>query len=589
MKEIRSFNDPIKRDEESRHIQGMAIVFNSLSDNLGGFREIILPTAIDEELLNKSDVFALFDHDQQRGFLARSRKGEGTLKLTIKENGLEYDFDCPNSPLGNEVMEYLKRGEITQSSFAFTIAEDGEKWEEQEDGTILRTITKINELFDVSLVTVPAYSESSVSLRNLENFKNEMKNKRNEELEDEKIVDKEEQVEPKEEEVVETEETKDNDHKEEEQVEPKEEEVVETKEVEDNDSEKEEQVEPKEEEVVEEDNDQKEEKHNLILNKPENKRMKNFSLVKAINSVVEHRELDDTAKEVVREARKGFMNSGINYNGEIQLPITEKRDGIDSTAAAKAIPTFKTDILEALRANLVLEKAGMTIITDAKGNLSIPNYSGSNCGWAGETAAAQDGKGTFADVEYTPKRLTAFIDVSKQLLAQDSLGVEQMLMNDIVKAVSDKIEATVLGEGAGDTNTPAGLYKAAGTAVAMSYAKIVEMEQALEDKNVSGNFKFIVNPATKAKMKTTPIAAGDSRMIMEGGEANGYEVLTTSNAKGALFGNFADLVLVMWGNAFDITVDPYSQAANGKVRLVVNTYVDVKPRRNESFVAKKFS
>lgn len=163
-KEIRYFNEiRAIEDSESRKVEGYAIVFNSQSEDLG-FYETIEPSAITDEVIAKSDVFALMNHDNNRGILARSRRGKGSLSLTIDEKGLKYSFDAPKTALGNELLEMLRRGDITSSSFAFTVATDGEAWEKR-NGRYYRTIKKIDRLFDVSPVYQPAYESTSVACR----------------------------------------------------------------------------------------------------------------------------------------------------------------------------------------------------------------------------------------------------------------------------------------------------------------------------------------------------------------------------------------------------------------------------------------
>ncbi|MCF0185741.1 MAG: phage major capsid protein, partial [Bacteroidaceae bacterium] len=103
----------------------------------------------------------------------------------------------------------------------------------------------------------------------------------------------------------------------------------------------------------------------------------------------------------------------------------------------------------------------------------------------------------------------------------------------------------------------------------------------------SGNICFIVSPSAKATLKTTEKSASTAKYLMEDNEVNGYPVLCSSavSGKGVVMGNFADYVVAQWGG-IDLTVDPYTQAANGKVRLVINAYFDAKPRRAEAFVKK---
>ena len=100
-------------------------------------------------------------------------------------------------------------------------------------------------------------------------------------------------------------------------------------------------------------------------------------------------------------------------------------------------------------------------MTGLVGNVSIPVDSGSNVGWAGEIEAATNGAGSFSEVVLEPKRITAYIDVSKQFLLQDSVSAEALLRADIVRAISNKLEATILGDAVGNSKQPAGLFNGA--------------------------------------------------------------------------------------------------------------------------------
>lgn len=167
-KEIRSIKMEWRADEQNpRHVYGTAAVFNSESGDLGFF-ETIQPGAITQDTIKKSDVFATLNHDITRGILARSKYGMGSLKLSLDDKGLHYSFDAPQTALGDELLEYLKRGEITASSFAFTV--DKDEWVNR-DGHPHRTITKISRLYDVSPVFQPAYSATSVAQRKADDMK----------------------------------------------------------------------------------------------------------------------------------------------------------------------------------------------------------------------------------------------------------------------------------------------------------------------------------------------------------------------------------------------------------------------------------
>ena len=247
----------------------------------------------------------------------------------------------------------------------------------------------------------------------------------------------------------------------------------------------------------------------------------------------------------------------------------------------------KLNILEPLRASLVMVQAGANYMTGLVGNVSIPVYSGSNVGWAGEIEAAKDGAGTFSEVTLSPKRITAFLDVSKQFLLQDSASAEALLRADIVRAIANKLEATILGDKDGSTTQPKGLFYNVEDLQNITYADMVEVIAMLEQQNVTGDIKFIVSPLIKAVLKTTSKDSGSGVFVMEDGEVDGLPVLSTSACMGLAVGNWADYVIAQWGG-IDLTIAPYSQATNGKVRLVVNAYFDAKPRREEAFLATTY-
>lgn len=168
-KEIRNIQHQIKRtSEDSRTVEGLAVVFNQDSVDMG-FIERIAPTAITEETIAKSDVFAYLDHNADRGVLARSNRGEGSLKLWLNEDGLHYRFEAPNTQLGDELLSYLSRGELNSSSFAFTVPANGDSWA-MRDGKHYRTINTIDRLFDVSPVFQPAYETTTSVKRRLDGF-----------------------------------------------------------------------------------------------------------------------------------------------------------------------------------------------------------------------------------------------------------------------------------------------------------------------------------------------------------------------------------------------------------------------------------
>ena len=161
--ELRQIDANFKTSED-RTVEGYATVFESPSQYIG-WTETIHRGAITEDTIKESDVLAKFNHNDEK-VLARSNKGQGSLLLEIDDNGLRYMFESPKTALGDELLEYLHRGDITQSSFAFTISkeEGAERWYKKE-GMIYRDIYKIDKLYDVSPVFQPAYEATSCSAR----------------------------------------------------------------------------------------------------------------------------------------------------------------------------------------------------------------------------------------------------------------------------------------------------------------------------------------------------------------------------------------------------------------------------------------
>ena len=563
--EIRSFNIELRDEPESRHIEGYGSVFNERSLDLGGFVEMIAPGAFDG-VIERSDVKCYLDHNPGKGILARSRNGKGSLSLVVDEKGLQYSFDAPKTSLGDEVVEGLKRGDYSQSSFAFTV--DDEIWTKEADGSYLRTITKIGGLYDVSIVANPAYEGTSVALRSLDAFKAQ-----------EEIPVEVREEEPK------TEDVKEEEVKETEPEEEKKEETVE----EVLEEEKKEDEENKEPEVQEE-TEPKENRNNI--NNTKNIHMSNFSLVKSINDVIANRNINEDALSVIEMGATEMRKSGLSFSGQIQLPVEERGDAVAATVATdgkEIVATDKLNILGPLMDKSILAEAGATFLTGLVGNISIPTYTGSTCGWKGELEAADNGKGTFSSVELSPKRLTAYIDISKQFLAQDSVGAEEMLRADIVNALVAKLESTIFGDAAGDNTKPAGIFNSA-EVVAPSYQAVCEAEAAVKD--YSGEKRFVMGPSAKSAFKQATIsgAKSDLRLLLEDGEVDGYPVSDSSNvvAGGYAFGDFGELVVAQWGG-IDIVVDPYTLATKNAIRLVINAYFDAKVRRDGAIKAYKIA
>ena len=313
----------------------------------------------------------------------------------------------------------------------------------------------------------------------------------------------------------------------------------------------------------------------------ENKEIRTMSLLKMINAVVEGRNFTEDEAKSIAEARAEFAKSGISPKGQIvyrSIAATVEGSGKEN------VPEDKWNLEVAVRNNLVATKMGADFVSGLVGDCSIPQYAGSNVTWKGETATAADGQGAFSEITLTPKRLTATLDVSKQFLLQDSNDAEALLIRDLGAAIAEKLDKTIFGAGSGDTNTPAGLFNGVTgeTALtAITYDDVLALEEAVELANGS-NYMFVVNPKVKFALKGTQMANG-LQMVFDGDEIDGYKTISSNSVvtNGIICMDPHELVIGNWGSAFEITVDPYTKAADGQVRLVVNAYYDAKLRGNK--------
>ncbi|MEN6334124.1 MAG: HK97 family phage prohead protease [Phycisphaerales bacterium] len=150
--------------DKAPRLTGYAAKFNRWSEDLGGFREKIAPGAFSAVL--KDDVRCLKNHDAN---LILGRTSSGTLKLESNSVGLKYTVDVPDTTTGRDTVEEVRRKDITGCSFSFSVLEDD--WRYLEDGSIERTIIKLRSLYDVGPVTYPAYPDTTVAARSLEQFR----------------------------------------------------------------------------------------------------------------------------------------------------------------------------------------------------------------------------------------------------------------------------------------------------------------------------------------------------------------------------------------------------------------------------------
>ncbi len=383
-------------------------------------------------------------------------------------------------------------------------------------------------------------------------------------------------------------EPKEEDPKEDEPKEEKSAEEEEPKEVDQEDSDEEPSSESDEEPSDDKDKEDKENKKTSTR-----KMNKNFSLLKTVRSISKNQPLDDLTNAVVEQGKSEMRKAGLSAQGQLVIPTNEVRAIHSVTADGESlVATEVFDILTPLRAKNVLAQAGATIYSNLTSDVKIPIMSKSNVTFEAENGEAKDGAGAFNYLKLTPHRLTAYVDISKELLAQDSVDVENAIRTDLVNAINGKLEEAFLSDFSGSTVQPKGVFAVVkpSSAVTMDFATLVANEAKVEDANILNEPVYVLSNKAKAALRAMAKGAKSTELVYENGEIDGTKAFNTSNvpASNYLFGDMSSLVIGTW-SGLDLIVDPYTQAAKGAVRLVVNMYVDFGVARPETLVAGKLA
>lgn len=328
-----------------------------------------------------------------------------------------------------------------------------------------------------------------------------------------------------------------------------------------------------------------------------------FSLRRAIVAQMTGQAQRDTEASVIASATETHRRvaATAEHCGDLIIPFEMRAAYTAGTEAATGvvIDEDQMELLLPLEPNLVLSQAGVIMMTGLVGNIYWPKHSAAKVFWEGENDQSKDGDGAFEKgTLFQPKRLTAHVDISKQLLVQENRSVESLIRRLLAIAVAQKIEETAFSKAAHVDNVPDGLFQSDVTSLgAISWPNVVQLETNADLQNaLFGNIAYILHPSlvgtAKTKVKDTSGAGGF--LIGDGGKGvlNGYAALRTNNIPSGLgagsdeygiaFGNWADYFLGQWGG-IDITVDPYTQATKAMVRLVINSYWNMGAIREESF------
>lgn len=282
-----------------------------------------------------------------------------------------------------------------------------------------------------------------------------------------------------------------------------------------------------------------------------------------------------------------------------------------ATAGGHTVATdlLASSFIDLLVNQMLLMTLGTTMLRDLNGNVAIPRQTGgATAYWLAESGAPTESAQAFDQVTLSPKTVGAFSDYSRQLLLQSSLDVEGFVRMDLARTLALAIDLAGIA-GSGAANQPRGIINTVGigsvaggtNGLAPAYSHIVDLETAVANPNAAiGNLSYLTNTKVRGKLKKTEMFTGPNGLpVWERGAQplNGYNAavsnqvpsnLTKGTSIGVcsaiIFGNFADLLIGLWGG-LDILADPYTGGTAGTVRIVGLQSVDVAARHPESFSA----
>lgn len=351
------------------------------------------------------------------------------------------------------------------------------------------------------------------------------------------------------------------------------------------------------------------------LSKDDEKTVRSFSFLKFIREAGDQN-LTGVEKEMHEEAVIEARHSGISIDnfGIPQAVVgtrsVEKRDHTAGTAGegGNTIATELRGFIPALRENLVLTQMGATYLTGLTGDIDIPRQiTKTSPTEAAENDTAGEENITFDQLSLSPERLPAFSDVSKKLVRQSSLDVENLVIRDLQRQMITRIQDMAIN-GSGSSNQPEGILNVTGigdvaggtNGAAPTHDHLVDLESevAIDDADM-GRLAYFSNAAVRGKLKKTKVDSGSGLFVWGANESqlNGYPVFTSNTVPSTLtkgtasgvcsaivFGNWEELIIAQWGG-LDVLVNPYTKGKEGLIEIIVDTFYNVGVRHAESFSA----
>jgi HK97 family phage major capsid protein len=349
--------------------------------------------------------------------------------------------------------------------------------------------------------------------------------------------------------------------------------------------------------------------------------VKRYSFVRAINAAAENNwsqaGLEREASVAVAQ-RFGRSPRSFFVPNDVMIGTREARERRDLTVGSPTgggymVATDTWPLIELLRNRLALAAAGVRILTGLVGDVAIPAHTAASTGyWVAESGAPTEGAPTLGQVAMTPHTFGAYNDISRKLLKQSSVDVENFVRDDLTRVIGLGVDyAGLHGNHNSDANQPDGVAATTGigsvvggtNGAAPDWTDIVDLETEVAVDNADiGTLRYITNAKVRGKLKKTLITAtyGD-QMVWDSRNPNtplnGYPAIVSNQVSSTLtkgnssvasaifFGNWDDLVLGIWGDGVDILVDPYSLSTQGALRVVAFQDVDFAVRHAGSFAA----
>lgn len=298
--------------------------------------------------------------------------------------------------------------------------------------------------------------------------------------------------------------------------------------------------------------------------------------------------LTEPQQALVNEGRSRFTNAGVNTTGQVQIPI-HYRSIVDAAAADGTQHQFILDLATPIREASILAKLGANFIYET-GIIGLPSYKGNSFAWYAENEEIADSADGFENCVLVNKRLAGCIPVSKNVLLSSNLDVLGIIDADIRAALSEAIDSAVFTFPVADAKQPGGIQQnAAMFSDALSHPNLLKIETKLLENKFT-NIKYVVSPATRAKLMTTVKggAKSDLGFLIDntGMSINGFPCVFTASANDAetaniFAGDFTKLYVKI--SAIDILFDPYTLAKKNAVNLVVNVLADIQYRDKDAF------